>query len=146
MSRKIFVNMAVADPAASAVFYEAIGFTRDARFSNERAVSMTWSDAIAFMLLSHDFYATFTDKRIVDARTSAEVSLCLSQDSRADVDAMTERAIAAGGRETRAAEEHGFMYGRTFEDPDGHIIEPMWMDVDAHAAAMAASATAEAVD
>ena len=82
MARMIFVNLPVADVAASTAFYEAIGMTKDPRFSNAVASAMVWSDTISFMLLAHDFYATFTTKRIADAQTTSEVLLCLSRDSR----------------------------------------------------------------
>lgn len=92
---------------------------------------MDWSDEISFMLLDHAFYQTFTGKQIADAHKTGEVLLCLSRDSRADVDAIVEAALAAGGVEPRAPQDMGFMYGRTFEDLDGHTFEPMWMDVGA---------------
>ena len=136
MARMIFVNSPVADVAASTAFYEAIGMTKDPRFSNAVASAMVWSDTISFMLLAHDFYATFTTKRIADAQTTSEVLLCLSQDSREAVDAITEAALAAGGAEPRERQDHGFMYGRSFTDLDGHIFEPMFMDMDAAMAAM----------
>ena len=138
MAKMIFVNLPVADVAKAAAFYEAIGMTRDERFSNAQAVAMVWSETINFMLLDHGFYSTFTSKNIADARATSEVLLCLSRDSRADVDAMTEAAIAAGGTgDPRPPQDMGFMYGRTFEDLDGHVFEPMWMDLAAAQGAMA---------
>jgi predicted lactoylglutathione lyase len=132
MAQMIFVNLPVTDVARSEAFYAAIGCVKDARFSNEAAVSMQLSDEIVFMLLSHDFFQGFTTKPIADASKTTEVLLCLSQDSREAVDAITERAAAAGGKaDIRPAQDHGFMYGRSFEDPDGHIFEPMFMDLDA---------------
>ena len=132
MPKMIFVNLPVANVARSAAFYEALGMTRDARFSNEQAVAMVWSDTITFMLLDHSFYSTFTSKRIADARETSQVLICLSRDSREEVDAITEAAIAAGGTgDPRPPQDMGFMYSRAFEDLDGHIFEPMWMDVAA---------------
>ena len=131
MPKMIFVNLPVADVARSAAFYEAIGCERNARFSNEQAVSMTWSDTITFMLLDRAFYATFTTKPIADTQATSAVLIALSFDSRAQVDAVTEAAIAAGGREAHEPEDHGFMYSRAFHDPDGHGFGPMWMDVAA---------------
>lgn len=136
MAKLIFVNLPVADVAASTVFYEAIGMTKDPRFSNDVASAMQWSETINFMLLGHAYFATFTSKPIADAHASSEMLLCLSQDSREAVDAITDAALAAGGTEARAAQDHGFMYGRTFTDLDGHIFEPMFMDMDAAMAAM----------
>ena len=127
MSR-IFVNLPVTDVAASTAFYQAIGFTLDPRFSNADASAMQWSEEIVFMLLSHAFYATFTDKPIADTRATIAVALCLSMDSREGVDAMTAQAVAAGGRETRPPMDQGVMFGRTFEDLDGHVLEPLWME------------------
>jgi hypothetical protein len=131
MAKMIFVNLPVADLPRAIAFYEAIGCTREPRFSNDAAAMLVWSDTISFMLLTHDFYAGFTAKRIADARETSEVLICLSQESRADVDAITEAALAAGGREPRAAQDMGMMYGRAFEDLDGHVFEPMWMDAAA---------------
>lgn len=132
MAKMVFINLPVTDLARSTRFYEAIGCERNAQFSNDQAAMLVWSDTIAFMLLSHDFYASFTPKPIADAHATSEVLICLSRDSREEVDAITEAAVAAGGRgDIRPAQDMPFMYGRSFEDPDGHIFEPMWMDVAA---------------
>lgn len=138
MAKMIFVNLPVKDVEASIAFYQAIGATKDERFSKPgKAASMQFSDTIVFMLLSHDFFAGFSPKPIADAHQSTEVLLCLSQDSREAVDAITEAAAKAGGKaDIRPPQDHGFMYGRSFEDPDGHILEPMYMDLDAALAAM----------
>lgn len=146
MSKMIFVNLPVADVEASAAFYAAIGCTRDDRFSQPgQAASMQWSDTIIFMLLSHDFYKGFLPhKAIADSHSTSEVLLCLSRDSRAEVDGIVIAAVAAGGTaDIRPAQDMGFMYGRSFEDLDGHIFEPMYMDMDAAMAAFAAGAPAE---
>ena len=131
MPRMIFVNLPVADVGRSTIFYEAIGMTKNVQFSNEQAAAMVWSDTISFMLLDHAFYRTFTGKQIADAHGTSEVLLCLSRDSREEVDAIVEAALAAGGVEPREPQDMGFMYARAFEDPDGHTFEPMWMDVAA---------------
>ena len=146
MPKMIFVNLPVADVDRATRFYEAIGCVKDPRFSAPgQAAALVWSDTISFMLLSHDFYAGFTSKRIADAREVSEVLLCLSRDSREEVDAIVEAAVAAGGRgDPRPVQDMGFMYGRTFEDPDGHAFEPMWMDVDAFMATQAQQQPAEA--
>lgn len=136
MTRMIFVNLPVSSVAAAATFYEALGFTRNPMFSNEQAAAMEWSDTISVMLLDTTFYATFTDKALIDAKTTSGVLLCISRDSRAEVDAITEAAIAAGGRETREPQDMGFMYSRAFEDLDGHTWEPMHMDMAAAGQAM----------
>jgi predicted lactoylglutathione lyase len=131
MAKIIFVNLPVDDVAIATAFYEAIGMIKNDMFSNEQASAMAWSDQINFMLLDKAFYATFTTKEIADAHTTSQVILCLSRDSRAEVDAITEAAIGAGGHETRPAKDMGFMYGRVFADLDGHTFEPMWMDPSA---------------
>lgn len=137
MAKRIFVNLPVADVAKSTAFYEAIGATKDARFSNDSTSSMVFSDTITVMLLGHDRFRDFTPKAVADATTTTEVLLCLSEESRKAVDAITEKAIAAGGKgDSCPKQDHGFMYGRSFEDPDGHIFEVMWMDVNAMMAAM----------
>lgn len=145
MPKAIFVNLPVADVDRSIAFYQALGFTQNHRFSRPgHAAMMAWSDEIAFMLLGHDFYKSFLPhKEIADTRATNAVLLCLSQDSRAAVDAITDAAAAAGGTaDPRPPQDHGVMYGRSFEDPDGHLIEPMWMDVAAVEAAMDGSAAA----
>ena len=131
MSKLIFVNLPVADLPAARAFYDAIGFTNNPQFTDETAACMVLSDVIHVMLLTHDKWRTFTPKPIPDARESAQVMLCISEDSRAAVDAITEKALAAGGKETADPDDYGFMYGRNFEDPDGHIWAPMWMDMAA---------------
>jgi len=136
MTQMIFVNLPVADVAKSAAFYEAIGCTKDLRFSNEVAVAMQLSDTIVFMLLSHDFFQTFTSKKIADAHSVTEALICISRDSRDAVDEIVEAARKAGGKaDTRDTQDMGFMYGRNFEDLDGHIFEPMFMDMEAAMAA-----------
>ena len=137
MPKLIFVNLPVTDLPRARAFYEAIGATNDARFTDETAACMVLSETIHVMLLTHDKFRQFTPKPIADAHESSEVLICISADSRQAVDEMAERALAAGGREPREKQDYGFMYGRSFEDPDGHIWEPMWMDVEAAMAAMA---------
>ena len=128
MPRMIFVNLPVADVAKSTAFYEALGFERNAAFSNDQASSMMWSDTIVVMLLAKPFFATFTDKAIGDARTTSNGHIALSFDSRAEVDTISEAAIATGGRELHGPQDEGFMYSRAFEDPAGHGYGPFWMD------------------
>ncbi|KQN19462.1 hypothetical protein ASE86_13415 [Sphingomonas sp. Leaf33] len=131
MAKMIFVNLPVHDVARATAFYEAIGFTRNPMFSNDRGSAMVWSDTINVMLLQRDFYATFTTKLIIDAHSSSGVLLALNFDTRDDVDAITGAALAAGGRELHDPEDEGFMYSRAFEDPDGHGWGPFFMDMAA---------------
>jgi len=143
MAKMIFVNLPVADLDRSVAFYEAVGATKNPQFSDHTAACMVLSDTIHVMLLTHEKFAQFTPKRIADAHETSEVLICVSAESRAAVDEMVESAIASGGREPRAKEDHGFMYSRSFEDLDGHIWEPMWMDMSAFAEQHAAEAAAE---
>ena len=144
MPKLIFVNLPVADLPAAKAFYEAIGATNNPMFTDDTAACMVFSDTIHVMLLTHAKFAQFTPKRIANAKATSEVLICVSADSREEVDEITERALAAGGREPREKQDHGFMYGRSFEDLDGHIWEPMWMDLDAATAAMSQPETAAA--
>jgi predicted lactoylglutathione lyase len=127
--RAIFVNLPVADLARSVTFYEAVGFTRNPQFSDDTAACMVLSEVIHVMLLTHDKFRMFTPKDVADAHRTSEVLLCISCESREAVDAITEAALAQGSREPSPKDEYDFMYGRSFEDPDGHMWGPMWMDV-----------------
>ncbi len=129
MAKLIFVNLPVTDLKRSMAFYEAVGATNNPRFTDETAACMVFSETIHAMLLTHDKWRQFTSKPIVDAHANAQVLLCLSEDSRDAVSATVEKAARAGGRaDPIPAQDSGFMYGRSFEDPDGHIWEVMWMD------------------
>ncbi|WP_421950708.1 VOC family protein [Pelagibacterium sp.] len=130
MTKMIFVNLPVRDLAVATRFFEAIGCTKNADFSSDDASSMMWSDTIIFMLLRHEYFSTFTSKPIADAHAAAGALIALSCDSREAVDAITQAAGKAGGRaDIREPQDMGFMYGRAFEDPDGNIFEPVWMDM-----------------
>lgn len=137
MPRMVFINLPVASADRAAAFYTALGGRRDAVFCSENTAMMWFADNIAVMLLEHARFADFTPKTIADAHTTSEVLVCFSADSREDVDAMLERAEAAGGRiDFRPPQDYGTMYGRSFEDLDGHIVEVMWMDLAATMKAM----------
>lgn len=130
MTQMIFINLPVSDVQASTVFYEALGATKNKQFSSEANSNMVISDAISVMLLSHDRWRDFTSKTIPDAKTSAQMLLCLSKESREACDAAVDAAVKAGGKaDPIPKQDHGFMYGRSYEDPDGHIWEAMWMDM-----------------
>jgi hypothetical protein len=129
MSQMIFVNLPVEDLERSKAFYAALGFVNEPKFTDEKAAAMALSDSIVVMLLTKPFYSTFIRKPIADAHNSSEVLLCISRDSPADVDRITELAAANGGKaDVGPKEDLGFMYGRNFEDPDGHVWAPIWMD------------------
>lgn len=132
MTQMIFVNLPVTDLDRSKAFYAALGFANEPNFTNEQAACMVLSDAIFVMLLTHDFWKTFTSKPIPDAKETAQVMLAVSREDRAAVDTMVDAAAANGGRaDCNSKQDLDFMYGRSFEDPDGHIWEPNWMDMQA---------------
>jgi predicted lactoylglutathione lyase len=134
MSKMIFVNLPVRNLAASSVFYVALGGEVNSQFSGEQSTSVMFSDAIGVMLLTHDHYRQFTQRPIGDARRESQALFALSVDSRDAVDATLTQAIAAGGRaDPNPAQDHGFMFSRSVEDPDGNVWEIMWMDAAAHA-------------
>ncbi|MFF9488709.1 VOC family protein [Streptomyces sp. NPDC014676] len=124
----IFVNLAVDDLDASKKFFTELGYSINPQFSDETAASVVISDTIIAMLLTKQKYAGFTEKEIVDATKSSEVLLGLSAESREKVDELVEKAVAAGGSVTGETQDHGFMYGRAFDDLDGHTWEVIWMD------------------
>ncbi|MEU1531329.1 VOC family protein [Streptomyces fagopyri] len=124
----IFVNLAVNDVDASKKFFTELGYTINPQFSTDDCACVVISDTIVAMLLSKQRYADFTKKEIADPARTSEVLLCLSAESREKVDELCDKALSAGGSGTREAQDHGYMYGRTFDDPDGHTWEVMWMD------------------
>jgi predicted lactoylglutathione lyase len=128
MATKIFVNIPVKDLERSTKFYESLGYSCNANFTNEDAASMVISDDIYVMLLTEAFFTRFTQKTIVDATKATEAIICLSADSKEAVDSIIEKAKAAGGKEYREAEDHGWMYQRSIEDLDGHQWEYAWID------------------
>ena len=124
----IFVNLPVTDLARSIAFYEAVGATRNPQFSDDTAACMVISDTIFVMLLTREKFASFTSRPIGD-RSSVHALLCVSCDSKAAVLAQLDAATRAGGTPDPTPEQdYGLMYGRSYEDPDGHIWEIMWMD------------------
>lgn len=137
MSKMIFVNLPVKDLDAAKAFYEAIGSTNNPMFTDETAACMVFSDTIYVMLLTHEKFAQFTSREIADSHRTAQLMIALSAESREGVDQITDAAIAAGGRQHRETQDLGFMYSRAFEDLDGHIWEPMFMDMEAATQAMA---------
>lgn len=126
---EIYVNLAVGDLPRSVDFYRALGLSFNDQFSDKNAACLVIDPGhINAMLLVKPFFATFTSKPIVDSSTATEVILALSADSRAEVDAFAERAVAAGAGVSNDASDLGFMYTRSFQDPDGHLWEIFWMD------------------
>jgi predicted lactoylglutathione lyase len=143
MAKLIFINLPVGDLARATAFYQAVGASKNPQFSDDTASCMVFSDTIHAMLLTHDKFRQFTPKQISDAKTTSEVLICISADSREAVDQVVSRAAGAGGTaDPSPKQDFGFMYGRSFEDPDGHIWEVMWMDAEAASKAMAGQARA----
>jgi uncharacterized protein len=129
MATKIFVNLAVKDLQRSMEFFRQLGYTFNKQFTDEKAASLVISEDIYAMLITEPFFKTFTpNHEIADTAKAKEVLICLSADSRDAVNDYLEKVLAAGGREFGAAQDHGFMYFRSFEDLDGHVWEIMWMD------------------
>lgn len=126
-----YINLPVADLAASRAFFVALGFGFDPRFADDTAIGMRIGETSFAMLLTHEKFAGFTPRAVADARQVSEVLVAVQLESRAAVDAMMAAALAEGGTAVRAPEDHGFMYGRAFADLDGHIWEPFWMNLDA---------------
>lgn len=128
MKKTIFVNLPVADLDRAKAFYTAVGFTNEPNFTDGTGACMVWSEAIYVMLLTHSRWGEFTTRPIPD-RGSSEVMLAVGFDSRAEVDRVIEMAGASGGTtDVNPMQDHGFMYGRSFLDLDGHIWETFWMD------------------
>jgi predicted lactoylglutathione lyase len=129
MSTMIFVNFPVKDLAGTKEFWGKLGYSFNPQFSDDNAGCLVISDTIFAMLLTEQYYKTFTDKDVADARRVSETQIALSADSREQVDSMLKKALAAGAREPRPAQDiQGFMYSRGFEDLDGHHWDFVWMD------------------
>ncbi|MCF3131663.1 VOC family protein [Streptomyces olivochromogenes] len=124
----IFVNLATNDVEASKKFFTELGYTINPQFSTDENACVVISDTIVAMLLSKSRYADFTKKEIADSTRTSEVLICLSAESREKVDELVDKAIAAGGTATGETQDQGFMYGRAFDDLDGHTWEVVWMD------------------
>lgn len=128
---QIFVNLVVADVAKSRAFYEALGFTINEQFSNQDAACVVMSDSIYVMILARPFFQTFTNHPLGEPLKSVSAIYALSCADRAGVDVMMAAALRAGGTEPMPPRDIGFMYNRMFADLDGHVFEPMWMDMAA---------------
>ena len=131
MARKIFVNLAVKDLDRSVAFFTELGFSFDPRFTDETATCMIVSDEAFVMLLVEGRFKDFTTKDLADPTAETEAILAVSADSRDEVDALAEKALAAGASPAIDPMDLGFMYSRSFHDPDGHHWELVWMDPNA---------------
>ncbi len=128
MPQMIFVNLPITDLARSRAFYEGLGWTINEKFSDAGGACVVVSDTIYLMILTHEKFAGFATKPLASPATTTAVMTAFSADSRAAVDAMAEAALKHGGAEDKPALDMGFMYGRTFQDPDGNVLEAFWMD------------------
>jgi uncharacterized protein len=134
MAKLIFINLPVSDLKRATAFYQAIGAVENEQFCDDTASCMVFSDTIHAMLMTHDKYRQFTTKTIADAKTTSQVLLCISADSRTEVDDVVGKAGSAGGViDPSPVDEYDFMYGRSFEDLDGHLWGVNWMDLEAMA-------------
>ncbi|MGC5223495.1 VOC family protein [Micromonospora sp. DT81.3] len=124
----IFVNLPTNDLDRAKSFYTSLGFGINPLFTDENAACIVIDDNIYFMVLTKEYFATFTDKAVADTKTSAQALIAISRDSREDVDKTLEAGLAAGGSEPRPVQDYGFMYNRDLEDPDGNILEFLYMD------------------
>ncbi|MGH8781707.1 VOC family protein [Paraburkholderia sp.] len=135
MHRQIYVNLAVDDLSRSKAFFSHLGFEFEPRFTNDQGACMIVGENIYAMLLIKPFFQSFSHKPLCDASKSIEALMCLSCDSRAQVDRLVTKAVAAGGTATRQPQDYGFMYEHGFEDVDGHIWQLIHLDPDASGAA-----------
>lgn len=131
MAKQIFVNIPVKDLNVAIKFYTHLGFTFNQQFTDENATCMIVSENIMVMLLREEFFQKFTPKPISNAKESTEVLICISAESRDEVDQYVRLAIEAGGKALMPVQDHGFMYGHGFEDLDGHMWEISYMDMSA---------------
>lgn len=129
MAHDVFINLVTRDLAAAKAFYEGLGWLPNPKFTDDNAASFTIAEGRYLHLLTADFMQQFTPRPISDL-ASVWGTLAIGVDSRTDVDAMAEKVLALGGGEEKDPQDHGFMYGRTLRDLDGHIIEFFWMDPD----------------
>ena len=137
MSTLIFVNLPVKDLERSKKFYTGLGYQLNPQFTDDKAACVVISETIYVMVLLEEFFKTFTPKPVGDARQATQTIVSLTAESREGVDKMIELAVAAGGRIYRETMDRGWMYERGFEDPDGHLWEVFYMDMEAAQKAMA---------
>jgi uncharacterized protein len=128
MTTQIFVNLPVKDLSRTVEFFKKLGFAFNAQFTDENATCMIINDNIFVMLLVEKFFKSFTKKEICDTTKDTEVIIALSTDSREKVDEMMQSVFQAGGKESREPQDHGWMYGRSFQDINGHLWEIIYMD------------------
>jgi uncharacterized protein len=130
MTTKIFVNLPVKDLTKTMDFFSHLGFSYNKQFTDEKAACMVISDDSYVMLLTEKFFQTFTRKKVIDATKNTEVLVSLSAESKEKVNQMMDIALSMGATEAGDPQDMGFMFGRSFNDPNGHIWEIIWMDMD----------------
>lgn len=128
MSTQIFVNLPVKDLGKSIEFFEKLGYSFNPQFTDDNAACLVIDDNIFAMLLVEPFFESFTNKETADAGKTAEVIVALGVESRERVDELVDAAFAAGARQSKETNDQGFMYGRSFQDLDGHLWEVLYMD------------------
>lgn len=128
MPNSVFINLPTTDLDRAKEFFTGLGWSINPHFTDENAACVVIDDRTYLMILTREFFATFTDTPIADPRSVTQVETALFYDSREEVDALADAAVAAGGREHRSAEDHGFMYTRSFHDQDGNLFSAGWMD------------------
>ena len=128
MKTKIFVNLPIKDLSKSVAFFTKLGFSFNPQFTDQNATCMIIGEDIFIMLLVEKFFKSFTKKDVCDTSKNTEAIVALSVESREKVDQMMEKAVEAGGSEPREKQDHGWMYGRSFEDIDGHLWEVFFME------------------
>lgn len=128
MATQVFISLPTTDLDRSKAFFTGLGWRIEPNFTDENAACVVVDENVYVMMLKKEYLATFTDKPIVDPATSLQTQTALSQGSRDDVDALLDKALAAGGKEPHPVQDAGFMYARDFEDPDGNVFSAMWMD------------------
>ncbi len=128
MTRKLFVNLPIKNLERTMRFWKALGFSFNRQFTDDKAACLIFSEDAYAMLLTEPFFRTFTTRELCDTRTHLQSLFALSCESRAEVDALVAKAVANGGSDPGKTQDHGFMYGRGFDDPDHHHWEVIWMD------------------
>lgn len=132
MSKMVFINLPVRDLKRTIAFFNALGFKFDERFTNDDAAGLIINEGHSYaMLLTHKHFKSFIKNDIADPDKVTQVLIALKYDSREAVDEIVRKAVEAGGKDAREPQDGGFMYGRAFADPDGHVWEPFWMDPNA---------------
>lgn len=127
----VYINLPIEDLARSRAFFTGLGFSVNETFTDDKAIAIEIEPGVNLMLLTKPFFQTFTPRKLADAQAVTEVLVALGLPDRAAVDAMVAKAVSLGGKIVRPPEDHGFMYGHAFADPDGHIWEPHWLDPSA---------------